>query len=146
VLDYLAKNTDNPTLRKIQNFEQLTSNDFLELQRILWVEVGSKEEYDNITNGKKYSMNVAAFIRVINGINHQKALEKYAEFIKGAQLNAQQEQYLKNILDYISINGDIQLKDFGDFPLKNYSWREVFGNQFVMLKDFVSQVHKVISA
>jgi len=37
-------------------------------------------------------------------------LEKYATFINGADLNAEQEQYLKNILDYISVNGDMELE------------------------------------
>jgi type I restriction enzyme R subunit len=89
-------------------------------------------------------VNIAAFIRVINGIDRKKALEKYTELIKGAEFNAEQEQYLKNNLDYISINGDIQLKDFMEYPLKDYKWRDVFGDQFVCLKDFIKEMHKVI--
>ncbi len=110
VIDYLATHTDNPTLKKIQNFEQLSSSDMVELQRVLWEELGTREEYNEFTDGKRYSMNVAAFIRVINGIDRKKALEKYATFIKGADLKAEQEQYLRNILDYISVNGDIELE------------------------------------
>ena len=146
VIEYLANNTGNPTLAKIQNFEQLTTSDIDELQRVFWEELGTREEYDEMTLGKRYNNNVAAFIRVINGIDRKKALEKYAEFIKGTDLNSEQEQYLKNILDYISVNGDIQLSDFMEYPLKHYRWRDVFGNQFVSLKDFVKEIHKVIEA
>lgn len=144
VIEYLAKNTGNPVLAKIQNFEQLTVSDIAELQRILWEELGTRDEYEEITNGKRYNMNIAAFIRVINGIDRQKALVKYTEFIKGAELNSEQEQYLKNILDYISVNGDIQLNDFLEYPLKHYRWRDIFGNQFASLKDFVKEMHHVI--
>lgn len=144
VIEYLANNTGNPTLAKIQNFEQLTTSDINELQRVFWVELGTREEYNEMTLGKRYNNNVAAFIRVINGIDRKKALEKYAEFIKGTDLNSEQEQYLKNILDYISVNGDIQLSDFMEYPLKHYRWRDVFGNQFVSLKDFVKEIHQVI--
>lgn len=146
VIEYLANNTGNPTLAKIQNFEQLTTSDINELQRVFWEELGTREEYNEMTLGKRYNNNVAAFIRVINGIDRKKALEKYAEFIKGTDLNSEQEQYLKNILDYISVNGDIQLSDFMEYPLKHYRWRDVFGNQFVSLKDFVKEIHKVIEA
>ena len=66
------------------------------------------------------------------------------EFIKGADLNAEQEQYLKNILDYISVNGDMELSDFMEYPLKHYRWRDVFGSQFVSLKDFVKEMYQVI--
>ena len=144
VIEYLANNTGNPTLAKIQNFEQLTTSDINELQRVFWEELGTREEYNEMTLGKRYNNNVAAFIRVINGIDRKKALEKYAEFIKGTDLNSEQEQYLKNILDYISVNGDIQLSDFMEYPLKHYRWRDVFGNQFVSLKDFVKEIHQVI--
>ena len=145
VIDYLASHNDNETLNKIQNFEQLTSADIEELQRIFWEELGTREEYAEATNGKRYGNNVAAFIRVIQGIDRKKALEKYAHFINGANLTSEQELYLKNILDYISVNGDIQLSDFTEYPLKHYHWRDVFGNQFVSLKDFIKEVHNVIS-
>ena len=145
VIEYLAEHTDNPTLKKIQNFEQLTSSDIEELQRIFWEELGSREEYNSMTQGKRYNNNVAAFIRVINGIDRQKALQIYAQFIKNADLTAEQEQYLKNVLDYVSVNGDIQLSDFMEYPLKNMDWRVVFGNQFVSLKDFVKKLHGVIT-
>ena len=145
VIDYLASHNDNETLNKIQNFEQLTSADIEELQRIFWEELGTREEYAEATNDKRYGNNVAAFIRVIQGIDRKKALEKYAHFINGANLTSEQELYLKNILDYISVNGDIQLSDFTEYPLKHYHWRDVFGNQFVSLKDFIKEVHNVIS-
>lgn len=145
VIEYLANNGENAVLKKIQNFEQLSAEDIIELQRIFWEELGTREEYNQMTDGKRYSMNVAAFIRVINGIDRKKALEKYAQFINGADFNADQEQYLKNILDYVSVNGDIQLSDFMEYPLKHYRWRDVFGNNFVNLRDFVKEVHQVIS-
>ena len=145
VIEYLACHSDNETLNKIQNFEQLTAADIEELQRIFWEELGTRDEYNKTTGGKRYNNNVAAFIRVIMGIDRKKALEKYAYFIKGEDLTSEQEQYLKSILDYISVNGDIQLSDFTEYPLKHYRWRDVFGNQFVSLKDFIKEMHHVIS-
>lgn len=146
VVEFLAEHTDNAVLRKIQNFEQLTAADIGELQRIFWEELGTREEYNAMTQGKRYNQNVAAFIRVINGIDRQKALQIYATFIRNADLTAEQEQYLKNVLDYVSKNGDIQMSDFMDYPLNGRKWREVFGSQFVGLKDFVKRIHQVIIA
>jgi type I restriction enzyme R subunit len=31
-----------------------------------------------------------------------------------------------------------------EYPLKDYKWRDVFGDQFVCLKDFIKEMHKVI--
>lgn len=145
VIDYLAKHTDNEVLRKIQNFEQLTTDDVNELQRIFWEELGTRTEFDEATNGKRYNHNVAAFIRVIQGVDRQKALALYARFIKDGNLTGEQEQYLKEILNYLSENGDLQMSDFMEYPLNRNRWRDVFGEYFVGLKDFVNELHKVIS-
>ena len=145
VIDYLAKHTDNEVLRKIQNFEQLTTDDVNELQRIFWEELGTRTEFDEATNGKKYNHNVAAFIRVIQGVDRQKALALYTRFIKDGNLTGEQEQYLKEILNYLSENGDLQMSDFMEYPLNRNRWRDVFGEHFVGLKDFVNELHNVIS-
>ena len=145
VIDYLAKHTDNEVLRKIQNFEQLTTADVNELQRIFWEELGTRTEFDEATNGKKYNHNVAAFIRVIQGVDRQKALALYTRFIKDGNLTGEQEQYLKEILNYLSENGDLKMSDFMEYPLNRNRWRDVFGEHFVGLKDFVNELHNVIS-
>ena len=146
VIDYLAENSNNDTLRKIQHFEQLTSADIEELERIFFEELGTRNEYDELTEGHPYKNNVAAFIRVINGIDRKKALQIYQQFIEGYNLTSDQEIYLKNILDYISMNGDIETRNFLEYPLKDLKWRETFGDTFVNLKDFIKQMHRVIIA
>jgi type I restriction enzyme R subunit len=59
VIDYLADNTDNPTIIKIKNLEPINSNDLNELERILWEELGTKSEYESTTDID----NLAVFIR-----------------------------------------------------------------------------------
>lgn len=145
VIEYLASHSDNDTLRKIQNFEQLTADDFNELERIFFEELGTRDDFNELTEGHPYKHNVAAFIRVINGIDHKKAIEIYQNFIEGYNLTSEQELYLKNILDYVSVNGDINNKNFMESPFKEINWRLIFGNQFVKLKDFVKQIHQVIT-
>ena len=145
VIDYLAKHTDSEVLRKIQNFEQLTADDVNELQRIFWEELGTRSEYDKATSGRRYNNNVAAFIRVIQGVDRKKALAMYARFIKDSDLTGEQEQYLKEILNYLSENGDLLMSDFMEYPLNRNKWRDVFGEHFVGLKNFVNEMHNVIS-
>ena len=145
MVDYLAQNTGNPTLQKIQQFEQLTAEDFKELERVFFEELGSREEFDKLAEGHPYKSNVAAFIRVVNGIDRKKALQIYQEFINDNNLTSEQERYLKNILDYVSVNGDIEVMNFMEYPLKALNWRGTFGDNFVSLKDFVKEIHQVIS-
>lgn len=46
LLDFLTKQRDHPVLRKIHNLEKLTSEDIDEIERILWQELGTKEDYE----------------------------------------------------------------------------------------------------
>lgn len=146
VIEYLAQNSQNPVLKKIQNFEQLSADDINELQRIFWEELGTQEEYMAETQGKPYLANVAAFIRVINGIDRQKALDKYAKFIANAPLNSRQEEYLKEILNFVSVNGDVQTSDIVGPLLKHLDWVGAFGSQMMKLKECVEDMHEIISA
>ena len=145
VIDYLAQNTGNPTLQKIKNFEQLTAEDIAELERVFFEELGTREDFNKLAEGHPYKSNVAAFIRVINGIDRKKAMKIYQYFVDGHNLTSEQELYLKNILDYVSVNGDIDNKNFMEYPLKMLNWRVTFGDNFIHLKNFVKQIHQVIS-
>lgn len=107
VLDFLASNRHLPVLQKIQNLEQLTEADFAELERILWKELGSKDDYNRCTIGMTCGNNVAIFIRSLVGVDRQMAVKRFSDFISGNELNAEQEDFLNTIINYVSENGDI---------------------------------------
>jgi type I restriction enzyme R subunit len=107
VLDFLSQNRNLPVLQKIYDMEQLTVADVKELERILWQELGSKEDYNKFTNGMPCGSNVAIFIRSILGIDRKNAVRMFSEFISGNKLNADQEDFLMTIISYVCENGDI---------------------------------------
>ena len=107
VLDFLSQNRNLPVLQKIYDMEQLTVADVKELERILWQELGSKEDYNKFTNGMPCGSNVAIFIRSILGVDRKNAVRRFSEFISGSELNADQEDFLMTIISYVCENGDI---------------------------------------
>jgi type I restriction enzyme R subunit len=119
IMDFLAENRNLPVLSKIYDMEQLTLADIKELERILWSELGSREDYDKYTKGMVCGGNVAVFIRSIIGINRKEAVERFSSFIsqgaadgmpgsgKTIELSAAQEDFLANIISYVCANGDI---------------------------------------
>lgn len=107
VLDFLAQNRDLPVLKKIYNMEQLTGADFAELERILWKELGSREDYDRYTKGMVCGTNVAIFLRSVLGVDRKEAVRRFSDFISGSELNAEQEDFLNTIISYVCENGDI---------------------------------------
>ena len=107
VLDFLSKNRHLPVLQKIYDMQQLTAADFTELERILWQELGSKEDYDKFTYGMSCGDNVAMFIRSLVGVDRKNAVRRFSDFISGNELNADQEDFLNTIISYVCENGDI---------------------------------------
>ena len=107
IIDFLASNRSLPVLKKIYNLEQLSAEDINELERILWSELGSKEDYAKYTQNMLFGGNVAAFIRSLIGVDRREALNKFSEFLSDNELNAEQEEFLNTIVQYVCENGDI---------------------------------------
>ena len=147
VTDYLANNRNIPVIQKIVNMEQLTSTDINELERVLWKELGTKEDYEKyVAKGNRiYGGSVAAFIRSQVGIDRTVAVQKFSEFLSGHVLNTEQEEYLKAIITYVCQNGDIERSTLiNEPPLNGYDWIETFGQHFVSVRDFVDKLHNTI--
>lgn len=143
VLDYLDRNLNSEAIRKIYDVEKLTTEDLMELERIFWQELGSREDYEAYIQGKVYG-NIAAFIRSIIKIDRQKALERYRQMIVGAEMNSQQETYLKNILDYVCANGDIDLAKLNQPPFNRMNFKRTFGDDLSTVMQFVRDLHNAI--
>ena len=146
VVDYLAENKDNAVLQKIFNVEPLSQADIRDLERILWQQLGTREEYSKYAQNMIYGGNVAAFIRSIIGVNRNIAIRKFTELISESNLNSMQEEYLKTILNYVCENGDITTSTFGNDPFVNFDWYDAFGDKLSDLTQYVENLHKVITA
>lgn len=145
VLDWLSKNMPtNRVLQKIRNIEQLDSDDIIELERILWQELGSEQEYETNARGRLFGGNVAAFIRSIIGIDRQTALRKFEQLLQTEQLNAMQMQALDEILNYVCENGDITTQTMGQEPYSQFPWIEIFGDKTSLVPQYINMLHHVI--
>lgn len=146
VLDYLSENIDNPVIQKIKNLEQLTNSDIRELEKVLWEELGSKKDYEKQIGNKMYG-NVAIFIRSLVGIDRDTALQKFSQFIDTNSLNSVQLEYLKSILDYVSVNGDIDGHVLTNVnPFYTFNWQKVYGQHLNYVGKFVEDIHGVVTA
>ncbi|MBQ6649161.1 MAG: DEAD/DEAH box helicase family protein [Muribaculaceae bacterium] len=143
VLDFLSQNRNLPVLQKIYDMEQLTKADVDELERILWQELGSKEDYNKFTSGMPCGSNVAIFIRSILGVDRKNAVRMFSEFISGNELNADQEDFLMTIISYVCENGDITK----EIVVNEAPFDErlaVFSPYMLPLAKYIDTIHSVI--
>lgn len=143
VIDYLLEHEDNETVRKIKNIEPIDLNDLKELERILWVELGSEDDYRKSTDIN----NLAAFIRSIVGVDQHAINEKFGAFLNDNVMNSQQQEFVKAVIDYVRENGDIEINDLVETePFDNFDILSIFGPNIQYLKDMIEQIHNSIIA
>lgn len=103
---YLKENQheDKLAIYKLRNNKPLTKQDVEFLEKILWEELGSKEQYE-----KDYGdTSVTKLVRKIVGLDRQAAVEAFSEFITAENLNLQQTKFVELIIDYIVKNGTLE--------------------------------------
>ena len=144
VLDFLSNNRNLPVLQKIYNMEQLTAADIVELERILWKELGSKDDYNRYTNGMTCGSNVAIFIRSMVGVDRKNAVRRFSDFISGHELNAEQEDFLLTIIAYVCENGDITKETVVNEPPFDERLA-VFTPYMLPLAKYIDTIHAVIT-
>ena len=98
---YVRQHQDNEVIAKLKSNVPLNAEDVKALEKILWSEVGSKEEYEE-TYG---SQPLGEFVRSIVGLDMNAAKEAFAEYLNNANLDSRQIYFVNQIVEYIVHNG-----------------------------------------
>ena len=100
---YLKEHSDKISVYKLRNNKKLSAADLKELERILWKELGSKDDYI-----KEYGDTpVGRLVRQIVGVDRAAVNEAFSEFLTEERLNLNQMRFVNLIVDYIAANGNI---------------------------------------
>ena len=98
---YVRQHQDNSVIAKLKSNVPLTKDDIEKLEKILWSEVGTKDEY-TAEYGEKP---LGEFVREIVGLDMNAAKEAFSEFLNNANLDSKQIYFVNQIVEYIVHNG-----------------------------------------
>ncbi len=98
---FVRENQDNIVIAKLKSNQPLTSVDLEELEKILWSEIGTYEEYE-ANYGEKP---LGEFVREIVGLDMSVAKAAFSEYLNDANLDERQIYFLNQIIEYIVHNG-----------------------------------------
>lgn len=142
VIDYLYENSNNGVIYKIRNLIPLTQNDLNELDKILCKELGTKEDYDAISNNHGFG----AFVRSIVGLDKQTITKLLSEYQQKYSFNTKQQEFLHQVIDFVLENGDIEPQDLYDTePFKYQEYTDIFVNT-EPLYNFINLLHSSVNA
>ena len=101
---YVRQHQDTAVIAKLKNNTPLTSADVKELEKILWNEVGTEEDYRREFGQKP----LGVFVREIVGLEMSAAKAAFAEYIDEANLDSRQIYFVNQIIEYIVHNGMLE--------------------------------------
>lgn len=133
---YLKEHADNLSVYKLRNNKRLTEEDMKELERILWKELGTKEDYLKEYGDKP----VGHLVRQIVGVDRDAVNEAFSKFLSDEHLNVNQIRFVNLIIDYIVKNGNIE----DNSALQQEPFKSV-GSITVLFKDDMSIARELLN-
>jgi len=98
---YVRQHQDHLVIAKLRTNKPLTKLDVQALEKILWSEVGTKEDYEAEFGSKP----LGEFVREIVGLDMNAAKEAFAEYLDETRLDSRQIYFVNQIIEYIVYNG-----------------------------------------
>ncbi|GLG05709.1 DEAD/DEAH box helicase family protein [Sellimonas catena] len=103
---YVRQHQDDLVIAKLKKNKPMTQDDIKTLEKILWSDLGTKDEYEAEYGDKP----LGEFVREIVGLDMNAAKEAFSEYLNEANLDSRQIYFVNQIVEYIVHNG--LLKDF----------------------------------
>ena len=98
---YVRQHQENEAIAKLKSNIPLTEDDVAELERILWSEVGTKQDYEREIG----SIPQGEFVRSVIGLDMTAAKAAFADYLDSTQLDSRQIYFVNQIVEYIVHNG-----------------------------------------
>lgn len=136
--------SSNPILCKIYNNEKISQQDLHELEKVIFEDLGSKEDYQKYYGNKPTTI----LIREINGLEKEAVEKAFAEFMHKYNLNRNQTEFLRALMQYLEKNGHMDLAQFQKEPFSSIgSISQIFSEdrkQFLDLVAIVKAINEVV--
>lgn len=114
---YVRQHMNDAVIAKLKGNVPLTVEDVQALEKALWSEVGTKQDYVAEYGQKP----LGEFVREIVGVDMNAAKEAFAQYLNDASLDSRQIYFVNQIVEYIVHNG--MMKDMSvlqEAPFTDY--------------------------
>lgn len=98
---YVRQHQDDLVITKLKKNKPMTQDDIKTLEKILWSDLGTKDEYEAEYGDKP----LGEFVREIVGLDMNAAKEAFSEYLNEANLDSRQIYFVNQIVEYIVHNG-----------------------------------------
>lgn len=122
---YIRQHINDEVINKLHTNQPLTHTDIIALEKILWSELGTEEEYHKEYQDKP----LGELVREIVGLDMNSAKEAFADYLNEVRLDDRQIYFVNQIINYIVKNG--MMKDFAVLQEAPFTDKGELGDVFV---------------
>ncbi len=135
---YLRDYGNSLVIQKLHRNIPMTEYEFSELERIFTHELGSANDYEQTYGDTPFGLLVRRLVK----LDHDAAMEAFAEFINSEGLTEQQISFVHKVVDYIVENGYMEPKALTQPPFdRPQSFIRMFSTQQQMgLVDIINKI------
>lgn len=134
--EYISKG--NPAMAKLRNLDDLTQEEKDDLNITFKTKLGTAADYATWSGNRP----LLSFLRVQTGIADTAIQTKFGAFLNSTELNAQQLDYMNQIISYARENGDIAFLDLQKVsPFCDVDIMALFGAKIAHIKTLINGLH-----
>lgn len=109
---YLAEHSDMTVIHKLRRNVPMTALEYGELERIFVEELGSEEDYRRTYGSTPFGL----LVRKITKLDHEAAMEAFAEFMNDETLSQSQIAFVHRVVEYVENNGYMEPASLAKAP------------------------------
>lgn len=137
---YLIDHKDDIAIYKLRNNKPLTKDDMKHLEKILWEELGTKEDYKREFGEEP----LLKLVSKVVGLEPQAANEVFSEFLSDESLNINQMEFIKLVVNYIIKNGSLDKRIINEHPFnKKGNVMQLFDGKLDTARGIIGAIDKI---
>jgi type I restriction enzyme R subunit len=140
VNEYLMEHQNDLVIYKLRNNNPLTEEDIKYLEKVLWQELGTKDDYVKEFGDEP----LLKLVSKIVGLDPQAANEVFSEFLSDESLNINQMEFVKLVVNYMIKNGSLDKRVLNEHPFnKRGNVMHLFDGKLDVAKRIIGAIDQI---
>ncbi|GMQ56599.1 DEAD/DEAH box helicase family protein [Vallitalea sediminicola] len=137
---YLMEHRNDLVIYKLRSNKPLTEEDIKYLEKILWQDLGTREDYVKEFGDEP----LLKLVSKIVGLDPLTANEVFSEFLSDESLNLNQMEFVKLVANYIVKNGSLDKRVLNEHPFnKRGNIMHLFDGKLNIAKQIIGVIDKI---
>ncbi len=137
---YLMEHQDDLAIYKLRNNNPLTEKDIKYLEKVLWKDLGTKDDYLKEFGDEP----LLKLVSKIVGLDPHAANAVFSEFLSDESLNINQMEFVKLVVNYMIKNGSLDKRVLNEHPFnKRGNVVDLFDGKLDVAKRIVGVIDRI---